>query len=346
MRIVSLLPSATEILCAIGGRALLVGRSHECDFPPGLDVPVLTAARTSAPSGRVDGGSSSGAAGVAHRTPPSPSAAIDAQVRTLLAQSAPLYTLDTDLLESLRPDLILTQDLCSVCSIDLAAVQRTASVLRARGLCDPQILSLNPHTVEDVLDDLLRVGELVGLAEPATRAVLSLQQRLLSAQACVNPYDDGPVVGFLEWTDPLFIAGHWTVQLIERAGGRHPLNPTTADEGAGAAAGLQQGARKAGKSIAVPPDVFVATQPDWLVIAPCGLPLEDAWEASRGLAAQAWFAALPAVRAGRVAVVDGNQMFNRPGPRLVEAFEWLVSWLQGRPALCPPAFPWRPWTVA
>jgi len=300
---------------------MLVGRSHECDWPAGLDLPALTGART-------------------HGADP---AAIDGQVRELMAQNAALYTLDAELLAVLRPDLILTQDLCSVCSIDLAAVQRVVGDLKQRGVCNPAILSLNPHTVEDVLDDVLRVGEAIGRGAEALRVVMGLQQRMLAAQGFVNPFDDGPVVGFLEWTEPLFVAGHWTVQLIERAGGRHPLNPTVASEQAGAAAGLQQGSRRAGKSIAVPQEVFAATRPEWLVIAPCGLNLDAAWACTTRLAERAWFRELPAVRGGRVAVVDGNQMFNRPGPRLVEGFEWLVGWMQGREELVPREFPWKRW---
>ena len=342
MRVVSLLPSATEILCAIGGRDLLVGRSHECDFPTdlgpgGLDLPVLTAPRTHANHPAAN------PAPTRSDPPPSPSAAIDAQVRGLLARREPLYTLDAALLADLRPDLILTQDLCEVCSIDLATVERVVADLARSGRPAPAILSLNPHTIEQVLDDMLRVGEAVGLKSHASRAVIRLQERLAAAQSFVNPYEEGPVVGFLEWTDPLFIAGHWTVQLIERAGGSHPLNPTVAPDGFGAAAGMQQGSRRAGKSIAVEPDVFAATRPDCLIIAPCGLDLEAAWNATRAMASNNWFNKLPATRAGRVAVVDGNQMFNRPGPRLVDAFEWLVSWLQNRPGLAPPGFPVRHW---
>ncbi|MEZ6241511.1 MAG: ABC transporter substrate-binding protein [Phycisphaerales bacterium] len=322
MRVVSLLPSATEILCAIGARDLLVGRSHECDFPPGLDdLPALTAQRT-----RYEGASTTAAADV------------DAQVRAARSEGESLYELDAEALAALRPDVILTQDLCDVCSIDLGAVQRIAATLDPT----PAIVSLNPETVEGVLDDLLTVGRAVGREREASGAVVRLSDRLLRAQEHVNAYEEGPVVGFMEWTDPIYIAGHWTVQLIERAGGRHPLNETVAGEEAGSAAGLQQSQRRAGRSIAVSPEVFDATRPEYLVIAPCGLNLDQTRAEAARLHEKSWFRELPAVRAGRVALVDGSQMFNRPGPRLVDAFEWLVGWLQDRPELAPTGFPWAP----
>lgn len=325
MRVVSLLPSATEILCAIGAQDLLVAKSHECDWPPGLEhLPSLTDQKI--PRGLAAGD-------------------IDRLVREQLDPAdadASLYTLNADALEALQPDLILTQDLCEVCSIDLNTVREVANRIGERTGQTPAVLSLNPHTVEDILDDLLRVGEAVGRTDDALATVLRLKDRLFAAQEFVNPYEEGPVVGFLEWTDPLFVAGHWTVQLIERAGGRHPLNETIADESAGAAAGLNQGLRRAGKSLAVPREVFAAVNPRAIVVCPCGMALDEAEREARALLEQEWFCALPAVRAGKVAVVDGSQMFNRPGPRVVEAFEWLVGWLQDRPQLIPADFPWRP----
>ncbi len=320
MRVVSLVPSATELLCALpGGRALLVGRSHECDHPPGLDaVPVLTAARTAFQS----------------------SAQVDRDVRSTLEAGESLYTLDQALLASLRPDLILTQDLCSVCSIDLESVRAVASSLTPA----PAILSLNPQTVEDVLDDALRIGQAVGLEAQAVDVAVGWRERMYSAADVVNAFDDGPSVAFLEWTDPLFLGGHWTPQLIERAGGRHPLNPTQPVPGAGAAEGpLGITQRRAGKSVTVPPSVLVASRPERLVVCPCGLTLAQAEHEADLLARQDWFNELPAVRRGLVAIVDGNQMFNRPGPRLVDAFCWLTGWLNNRPELILPDFPWRRW---
>lgn len=314
-RVISLIPSATEILCLIGARDLLVARSHECDFPPGLEsIPALTTPTTTGTD------------------PP----AINAQVRDALASGQSLSRLDTDRLASLRPDLIISHDMCEVCSIDLASVHAAAAA------CSPSagVLTLNPHSVEDVLDDILRVGQSVGREGAARDAVVNLRARFFTAQEYVNPYAKAPTVGFLEWTDPLFCAGHWTVQLIERAGGFHPLNPTIPRSGMGDAAGFQQGERRAGKSARILPEVFAATRPEYLVIAPCGLDLDAAIECARSLAAQPWWRELPAVRCGRVAVVDGNQMFNRPGPRLADAYQWMVGFLNERPELMPTGFPW------
>ncbi|MCG3122996.1 MAG: hypothetical protein GIKADHBN_01403 [Phycisphaerales bacterium] len=315
-RVVSLVPSATEIVCALGASELLVGRSHECDYPPLVaGLPVLTGQAITS-------------------TDP---AEIDRQVRDQLATASSLYRLDAEMLARLRPDVILTQDLCSVCSIDLDTVRS----ITQRWSSPPTILSLNPESIEDVLDHVLEVGRAIERPAKATSLVTSLRERMAAAAEFVNPFEDGPHVAFLEWTDPLYVGGHWIPQLIERAGGRHPLNPTTPVPGSGAAVGPQQAQRLAGKSIRVPEDILAAADPDGLIIAPCGVGLAHAWEMAGQLLARPAMAGIKAVRTGRVAVVDGNQMFSRPGPRLVDAFEWLVSWLQERPHLIPVTFPWR-----
>ncbi len=319
-RVVSLLPSATEMLCHIGGCSLLVGRSHECDEPADVaTLPMLSTAAT-----HFGGGAGA-------------SAAVDKQVRELMSRQQPLYGLDVELLKGLRPDVILTQDLCRVCSIDVESVRRIAATMSPV----PEVVSCNAETVEGVLDDMLLVGESVGLAANAQEAVTALRERMYSLCDYTNAFDDGPNVAFLEWTDPLFIGGHWIPQLIERAGGRHVLNATVPVRQAGAGAGpIGTTLRKAGKSVSVPPEVLVASRPEYLVIAPCGLKLDQAMEAAQQLAGNKWWNDLPAVRAGRVAVVDGNKMFARPGPRLVDAFAFLVGWFNDRPELIPAGFPW------
>lgn len=299
MRIVSLLPAATEMLGAIGSLDLLVGRSHECDHPPGVArVAALTAQR-------ID---SSGA-----------SAAIDAAVRQHLASGAGLYVLDEARLAALRPDVILTQDLCAVCSIDRRRVERLADSLRPR----PEILAFNPTSLEGVFDDMLRLGEAIGRSGDAERAVVALRERYFAARDCVNAYESGPVVALLEWLDPLFVGGHWTPQLIHAAGAQHPLN-------------------EPGKpSRVIAPDELTACDPEHLIIAPCGAGLEWTMRELAPLREKRWWRDLRAVRDGRVALVDGSAMFNRPGPRLVDALCWLVGHLHKRARLIPRDFPWR-----
>jgi iron complex transport system substrate-binding protein len=325
MRVVSLLPSATELLCAIGGRGLLVGRSHECDYPADVaGVPVVTASRLP----RVE------AVGARE---------MDRLVREGVGQAGGgegLYSLDEGRLAELEPDLILTQDLCAVCSVDVASVRRIAERLKRK----PEVLSLNPHSFEDVLEDLLSVGRATGLEGAARDAVMGLRSRVYSACDYVNGFADGPSVVFIEWTDPLFVAGHWTPQLIERAGGRHPLNPSVAKPTAGAGAGpVGMTLRAAGKSVRVPAEVMAAVRPEAVIVGPCGVALEGVRAMLEPLRAEAWWKELPAVRAGRVALVDGNQSFSRPGPRLVDGFEWLVGWLNDRPEVMPPreVFAWE-----
>lgn len=322
MRVVSLLPSATELLVACGGGSLLVGRSHECDYPlSALSAPVLTAARI-AHTAAFDA-----AAEV-------DSLAIDHAVREAVASGQSLYTVNESLLAQLRPDVILTQDLCEVCSIDLRSVQRIAGTLPNQ----PRIINLNPLTIWQVVDDLLTVGEAVGCSKHATAAATALRDRIWTASEITTPFTDGPSVLFLEWIDPPFIGGHWTPELITLAGGRHPLNAV------------------GNKSRVASLDEIVASAPERIVVAPCGLPLAAVRAAMPSLGNQAWWNELPAVKCAlhqhatgqtvdTVMLVDGNQMFNRPGPRLVDALEWLASWFNAKPELAPcdfPAEPWRP----
>lgn len=329
MRVVSLVPSATEMVCLLGAESCLVGRSHECDWPPTvLDRPALTS-------------QSWDAAGLGP-------AEIDRVVsQTLLAPSADpapssgpsLYRLDVDRLQELRPDLIITQDLCSVCSIDLGSVRKAAAALDPV----PAILSLNPTSFEGVLDDLIAVARALGRDSVGVEAVVALRERFFRAADRINPFTRPVPTLFLEWTDPLFVAGHWTPQLIERAGGEPLLNPTIAMAGAGAGAGGQMAHRVAGPSLRVTTDEAAACRPEAVIVSPCGIGLAAIPDLMAGLEAQGWWRGLPAVEAGRVALVDGNQMFSRPGPRLVDAYEWLVGWLNDRPEVIPKGFPWRAW---
>jgi len=224
-----------------------------------------------------------------------------------------LYTLDAELIGSLKPDVILTQDICSVCAIDLPTVERLAAKMDPA----PKVVSLNPMNLQDVLDNLLQLGEAVGMSAEAEAAHAGLLKRLaeVDQKVALTGVWRRPSVGFIEWPDPIFVGGHWTPQLIERAGGAHPLNPAGA-KGEGA-----------GKSFAVKADVVVKSAPEVVIVCPCGLQLKEARREAGRLKQQPWFNYLPAIDAARVVVVDGDAQFNRPGPRLVDALEWLESLL-------------------
>ncbi|MEM1423164.1 MAG: ABC transporter substrate-binding protein [Planctomycetota bacterium] len=319
MRIVSLIPSATEIVVKLAGAEPLVGRSHECDHPPeAAHAAVLTTPRTTS----LD------------------PAQIHEQVSSSASAGHSLYQLHADRLRRLAPDLIITQDLCDVCSIDLDTVRAVARELDPQ----PEIVALDPGSLEGVYDDILTIGRAIEREEEAHRLIVELRQRFHDAADHANPYTEPVRTLFLEWTDPPFVGGHWTPQLIERAGGAHTLNPTEPLPGAGAGAGAHAAHRTAGKSFRVAPEDIVASAPDAIIVAPCGVPLDRVHEETDALMRTDWFPDLPGVRSGRVALVDGNQMFNRPGPRLVDAFRWLVGWLNGIPHLIPEGFPWSDYT--
>ena len=309
LRVCSVLPSATEALCFIGGGHLLVGRSHEDNFPPEIThLPVLTGQKTAFTTARD----------------------VDAQVSSALSSGQSLYTLDVALLTSLKPDVILTQDICSVCAIDLQTVERVAASIDPR----PQVVSLNPENLEDVLEGLLTLGRAVGMQSEAETAHAALLARLARVDAAVTTAAAAkkaagrPSVAFIEWPDPIYVGGHWTPQMIVRAGGEHPLNLPKASERGGA-----------GKSFAVDASAVVASEPDLVILCPCGLDLKATRHEYAQLRAYDWWHQLPAVQNGRVALVDGDAMFNRPGPRLVDALEWLAATMLQQPELAPPDFP-------
>jgi iron complex transport system substrate-binding protein len=277
-RIVSLLPSATEIVYALGLGDRLVGITHECDFPPEARTkPRLTA---SALPGAAD------------------SREIDRHVRRSLHEGSSLYTLDSELLERLEPDLIVTQELCAVCAVSYDIVARAAKRLRN----DPRLISLEPSSLDDVFANIVTVAELCGVAERARDLVAERRARCAALAARVAGLPR-PRTLVLEWTEPPMSGGHWTPGLVELAGG----TPVLADPGA--------------NSRVLEWEAIAAADPDAIVVAPCGYDLERTCAAVADLAAQPAWNALRAVREGRAVALDGNAYVNRPGPRLVETAE-------------------------
>ena len=294
MRIVSLLPSATEILCCIGLRPQLVGVSHECDFP--VSVRGLPAVTQTLIDSSLD------------------SNAIDRQVRSKLRSEQALYSLRRDVLAKLRPDLIVSQALCDVCAVAGAEVEAAVGDMAKPA----RVINLEPASVADVFDTLERVGEAAGCLEKARQTVAELERRVASVRQRTQaiPLAERPRVAVLEWLHPPFNAGHWTPQLVEFAGGLdclgNPFAPSTTID-------WQR---------------LANSRPDVLLIALCGFGVQRSLEDMALLQGNAAWQALPAVREGRVHVVDGNAYFSRSGPRLVDSLEILAHGLH--PNIHPP----------
>jgi iron complex transport system substrate-binding protein len=278
-RIVSLLPSATEICFALGLGDRLVGVSHECDFPSeARNKPALT-------SPKIDPRASSGE--------------IDRQVRALVSHGLSVYQVDEDLLRDLRPDLILTQDVCEVCAVPFAEVrERTWRLLGAKA----EIVSLSPRTLNDVLEDIRRVGAVTGCEPAAQNLVARLRQRLDALRAQTSRLNH-PKVLVLEWLDPPMVASHWTPELIRIAGG-HPILGYDAEP-----------------SRPTEWERIASARPEVVLVAPCGFRVEQSLQEIAELMDRPGFAESPAVKSGRVAISDGSSYFNRPGPRLVDSAE-------------------------
>jgi iron complex transport system substrate-binding protein len=278
MKICSLLPSATEILFALGLGDQVAGVSHECDFPPEARTkPVLIVSR------------------ISHTES---AAAIDCQVREFLERGESLYSVDLPALAAVEPDLIITQDLCHVCAAspdDLGAA--LAHLSRHPGGRQPQIVTLNPHSLSDVCADIRAIGRATGRSEQASVIVSEFERDVAQVEKAVAglPRPRGVC---LEWLDPPYVAGHWVPEMVARAGGMDALG-------------------HAGEpSFRVEWEKIVAAQPEVIVIMPCGYGLEQAAKEFRDLAVPEGWHKIPAVRDGRVFLVEASGYFSRPGPRL------------------------------
>lgn len=286
MRIVSLLPSATEILFALGLDREIVGVSHECDFPSG--------ARTK-PT-------------VIHsRLPRDASPAeIDRLVREYVSRGESLYAVDADLLEQLRPDLIVTQDLCRVCA---AAPEDLATAL-AGFPHRPEVLCLNPQDLGDVWRDILMLGEATWQGPRAEMLLEEIGQRLGALEQQLDLSGPRPRVAFLEWLQPIYVGGHWVPEMIECAGGQDVLgSPRT-------------------PSLRIPLQEVIEAEPQILLVAPCGYTAEQAREEYSWLDLPEQWQAMPAVRENRVYALGANSYFSRPGPRLATGMEMLARIFQ------------------
>ena len=285
-RIVSLIASATEIVCALGFEDCLVGRSHECDYPPAVErLPVCSSSKVD-----VDGSSR----------------AIDDQVRSIVADALSVYRVDGRLLDELAPTVIVTQTQCEVCAVSLKDVEEAVCELVNS---EPRIVSLAPMDLGDVFTDIRTVAEAVGCPERAERLNAGLTARLDAIRERSGQLAERPTIACIEWIDPLMHAENWVPELALIAGGSVMLGE----------AGRHSGYFEFEQLVEVDPDV--------IAVMPCGFDIPRTAAEMPALAAQPGWSDLSAVRNGRVFLTDGNQYFNRPGPRVVESAEILAELL-------------------
>jgi iron complex transport system substrate-binding protein len=283
-RVVSLIASATEIVCALGFERALVGRSHECDYPAAVRrLPVCTEPRFATEG---------------------TGAEIDRRVKRTLLDALSLYVVHVDRLKEARPGVILTQSQCAVCAVSLDDVERALGEwMEPR----PRVVSLEPNALADVWADIGRVADALGSPPRGRELVRRLQERMAAVAEKAAATGERPSVACLEWIDPLMAAGNWMPELVQMAGGENLFGV------AGRHAPRMTWEQLREKD----PDVMLAL--------PCGWGMARARQEMRRLAEKPGWRALKAVRAGRVYVADGNQFFNRPGPRLVESLEILAE---------------------
>ncbi len=283
-RVVSLLPSSTEIIHALGCGDRLVGRSHECDYPAGIaDLPYCTA-----PKFDTNGASRE----------------IDERVKAVLQDAVSVYDVDAALLDELAPDLVVTQSQCELCAVSLADVQAAVGELvRSK----PDVLSLEPNALGDVWRDIASVAAALGIPERGEALLGELQGRLDAIAGRARETGRRPRVACIEWYDPLMAAGNWAPELVDIAGGEDVLGV-------------------AGEHSAwLEWEALEEAQPEAIILMPCGFDIARSRSELAALTGRAEWTRLDAVRRGEVFVTDGNQFFNRPGPRLVESAEILAE---------------------
>ncbi len=283
-RVVSLIASATEIVCALSARDLLVGRSHECDFPPEVaHLPTLTE-----PKFLVTGTSYD----------------IDTRVKAIVQEGLSVYHVDAERLEALRPDIIVTQDQCDVCAVSLKDVE---AALCAWGRRQVDIVSLKPDALADIWEDIAKVARALGRERQGKRLVEELKARMASIAEQSGAARTRPRGAMIEWIDPLMAGGNWMPELVQMAGGENLFG----------AAGQ--------RSAWLDREQIIVADPDVILVHPCGFDIARTLQEMLLLEHRPGWRELRAVQRDRIFVADGNQYFNRPGPRIVESLEILAE---------------------
>ena len=284
VRIVSLIPSGTEILATLGLTDEIIGRSHECDYPPEIqNRPICTQARLNSHD---------------------PSRKIHDDVNDLIQSALSIYQIKTDILEKLQPTHIITQDQCDVCAVSLEDVEQAVANLVHSS---PQIISLKPNLLEDVWQDIERVGNIFGVDSVHVLENLAARVTICQRKLQGLSLTELPTVACIEWTDPLMTAANWIPELVNLAGGQSKFSITGQP------------------STCIPWETLLQSNPDIIIFMPCGFDLNRTRQEANLFTQRPDWQKLHAVHSGRVYITDGNAFFNRPGPRLADSLEILAE---------------------
>jgi iron complex transport system substrate-binding protein len=283
-KIISLLPAATEIVCALGLEQSLVGRSHECDFPESVkQLPICSEANFP------DGMSS---------------AAIDVKVKEILADALSVYTVKRDVVKQLAPDFVITQAQCEVCAVSLKEVEEALENYLDK---EARIISLQPNSLEDIFNNITTIATALNVTDAGNALLEGLHERVDIIRHKLKFNESKPTVACIEWLEPLMLSGNWVPDLVSAAGGVSILTQT-------------------GKhSPYVNWEDIRLQDPDVLIVMPCGFSIWRTLKEIDILLQLPGFNELKAVKNNRVYIADGNQYFNRPGPRIVDSIEILAE---------------------
>lgn len=283
-RIISLLAAGTEIVCKLGLEAQLVGRSHECDYPESiLNVPVCSSAMLD---------------------PNANSLEIDKQVKGALTDALSFYQIDRELIKQLKPDVIVTQTQCKVCAVSFSDVEKALENLLDHPV---QIISLEPNNLNAIFTDIKTVSKILGVPDRGADLVERMQERMDLIRHKLKFINQKPTVACIEWLSPLMIAGNWTPEMVEIAGGQAVL------------------AQSGKHSPAIDWMDLVQADPEIMIVMPCGFGIERTLKEVDTLLQQTYFRDLQAVKSNQLFIADGNQYFNRSGPRMADSVEILAE---------------------
>lgn len=284
LKIISLLPAATEIVCALGLEQQLIGRSHECDYPESIQkLPVCSSAKFLSGSD---------------------SAAIDAQVKEILSEALSIYTIDRELIKSLAPDIIITQAQCEVCAVNLNDVEKALNDLMDK---ECRLISLSPGGLQDIYKDISYLAEELNAQQSGVELLELAEERTDIIRHKLKFITQKPTVVCIEWLSPLMLAGNWTPEIVEIAGGIPVLS------------------EKNKHSAYVDYQLIREADPDILVVMPCGFSVQRTLQEINLLLELPGWAELKAVKEQRVYIVDGNQFFKRSGPRITDSIEIMAE---------------------